>query len=219
MTQGSNELLEDQTLRQSLLVAVGDLLFRHPNVVEPWTDRLYAALSVASPASDGPQGGAVAELRLTALLVLTHLVLNDMMKPRAVLLVRALWLTACPHVPTARVARILFTELSRKTSHLIYNLLPFIVSLLPEHRGPAALATGRAEDRVRYLMQFIEKEKHVEGLIEKLSIRLEVQGSSSGSAGVANKLARNDDDDNVDDDDDDDGSSKSPGHSLEMVSC
>ena len=29
-------LLEDLTLRQSLLVAVGDLLFRHPNVVEPW---------------------------------------------------------------------------------------------------------------------------------------------------------------------------------------
>ena len=28
--------LQDLTLRQSLLVAVGDLLFRHPNVVEPW---------------------------------------------------------------------------------------------------------------------------------------------------------------------------------------
>jgi len=211
-TQGSNELFEDQTLRQSLLVAVGDLLFRHPNVVEPWTDRLYAALSVAGPVSDGAQGGAVAELRLTALLVLTHLVLNDMMKPRAILLVRALWLTACPHVPTARVARILFTELSRKTSHPIYNLLPFIVSLLPEHRGPPALASGRAEDRVRYLMQFIEKEKHVEGLIEKLSIRLiQCADSSSGGAGLGNKAMQNDVDDNA--------SSKSPGHATEMVSC
>lgn len=28
--------VKDLTLRQSLLVAVGDLLFRHPNVVEPW---------------------------------------------------------------------------------------------------------------------------------------------------------------------------------------
>jgi len=208
-TLGSNELLEDQTLRQSLLVAVGDLLFRHPNVVEPWTDRLYAALSVAGSASEGP---AVAELRLTALLVLTHLVLNDMMKPRAVLLVRALWLTACPHVPTARVARILFTELSRKTSHPIYNLLPFIVSLLPEHRGPPTLASGRAEDRVRYLMQFIEKEKHVEGLIEKLSMRLiQCADSASGSGEVTNKTTHNDTDH--------DGSRKSSGHALEMVSC
>jgi len=134
------------------------------------------------------------------------------MKPRAVLLVRALWLTACPHVPTARVARILFTELSRKTSHPIYNLLPFIVSLLPEHRGPSALASGSAEDRVRYLMQFIEKEKHVEGLIEKLSIRLvQCADSSSGTAGVANTATQHATDNDI--------SSKSAGHALEMVSC
>lgn len=82
-------MLEDLTLRQSLLVAVGDLLFRHPNVVEPWTGRLYATLSAVD------DRGSAAELRLTALLVLTHLVLNDMMKPRPVLLIRALWLTAC----------------------------------------------------------------------------------------------------------------------------
>merc|ERR1719453_734853 len=46
-TQGNgatNALMEDITLRQSLLIAVGDLLFRHPNVVEPWMDRLYNAL-------------------------------------------------------------------------------------------------------------------------------------------------------------------------------
>jgi len=53
----------------------------------------------------------------------------------------------------------------------------------------------------------------VEGLIEKLSIRLsQCADSSSGSAGFANKSARKENDD-------DDGSSKSPGHSLEMVSC
>eukprot|EP00929_Paragymnodinium_shiwhaense_P048296 TRINITY_DN24433_c0_g3_i1.p1 TRINITY_DN24433_c0_g3~~TRINITY_DN24433_c0_g3_i1.p1 ORF type:complete len:1585 (-),score=575.68 TRINITY_DN24433_c0_g3_i1:333-5087(-) len=168
-SRSSNELLEDLTLRQSLLVAVGDLLFRHPNIVEPKTERLYAALG----GSSGKKKGGEIELRLTALLVLTHLVLNDMLKPRTPLLTRALWLTACTHEPTARVARILFQELSKRTSNVVYNLLPEIIARLPEFHKLAGGVSGKPEDRVRYVMQFIEKEKQIEGLIEKLSGRLE----------------------------------------------
>jgi len=177
-TNGMGALFEDLTLRQSLLVAVGDLLFRHPNVVEPWTDRLYNALSMG--ASEGSEFNSAAELRLTALLVLTHLVLNDMMKPRAVLLVRALWLTACPHEATARVARILFQELSKRSTNVVYNLLPEIVSRLAEQQ--CNTGDGAAEKRVQYIMQFIEKEKHVEGLIEKLTVRLEQCADVAGRA-------------------------------------
>jgi hypothetical protein len=178
---GTNELLEDLTLRQSLLVAVGDLLFRHPNVVEPWTDRLYNALG--APTGGSPDAIAKAmDLRLTAFLVLTHLVLNDMMKPRAVFLTRALWLTACPHESTARVARILFQELSKRSNAVIYNLLPQIIAELAEQKEGAREkeSTSSAEDRVSWIMQFIEKEKHVEGLIEKLSVRLEQASDIKG---------------------------------------
>eukprot|EP00435_Cladocopium_sp_Y103_P047608 s508_g14.t1 len=165
-------LLEDLTLRQSLLVAVGDLLFRHPNVVEPWTGRLYSTLSTADAS-----GNAV-DLRLTALLVLTHLVLNDMMKPRPVLLIRALWLTACNHEATARVARILFQELAKRSTNVVYNLLPEIVARLPEHVEDGV--EGGAVARVQYIMQFVEKEKHIEGLIEKFTLRLEQCASGAG---------------------------------------
>ncbi|CAK9079141.1 unnamed protein product [Durusdinium trenchii] len=181
-------LLEDLTLRQSLLVAVGDLLFRHPNVVEPWsggrrdvrtrdvtTGRLYATLS--APAEET---GSAVDLRLTALLVLTHLVLNDMMKPRPVLLIRALWLTACKHEATARVARILFQELAKRSTNVVYNLLPEIVARLPEHVEPGV--EGGAVARVQYIMQFVEKEKHIEGLIEKFTLRLEQCASGAGAA-------------------------------------
>jgi len=181
---GVGALLEDHTLRQSLLVAVGDLLFRHPNVVEPWTDRLYSALG--SPTDGSSDHAANSELRLTALLVLTHLVLNDMMKPRAVLLVRALWLTACPHDPTARVARILFQELSKRTSNVVYNLLPEIIARLPELEDSAGSVSGGAEARVRFVMQFIEKEKQLEGLIEKLSLRLEQSANEAGGLASSN---------------------------------
>lgn len=198
-------ILEDLTLRQSLLVAVGDLLFRHPNVVEPWTDRLYAALG--GHANESSDGSAAMELRLTALLVLTHLVLNDMMKARAVLLVRALWLAACTHEPTARVARILFQELSKRTTNIVYNLLPEIIARLPEHKAAAGSVVGGTEGRVRYIMQFIDKEKHIEGLIEKLSVRLEQSANVAGGApaeGHAEMQAVEE---------------ESPGHALETVSC
>jgi condensin complex subunit 1 len=178
---GAGALLEDLTLRQSLLVAVGDLLFRHPNVVEPWTDRLYNALG--APTGGTPQSVANAmDLRLTALLVLTHLVLNDMMKPRAVFLTRALWLTACPHESTARVARILFQELSKRSTAIIYNLMPQVLSELADQKEGAREreSTSSAEDRVAWVMQFVEKEKHIEGLIEKLSVRLEQAADIKG---------------------------------------
>eukprot|EP00931_Biecheleriopsis_adriatica_P028132 TRINITY_DN16819_c0_g1_i1.p1 TRINITY_DN16819_c0_g1~~TRINITY_DN16819_c0_g1_i1.p1 ORF type:complete len:1571 (+),score=432.17 TRINITY_DN16819_c0_g1_i1:70-4713(+) len=171
-------LLEDLTLRQSLLVAVGDLLFRHPNVVEPWTGRLYGTLS-GPKSADLDKDNSAADLRLTALLVLTHLVLNDMMKARPVLLIRALWLTACAHEPTARVARILFQELSKRSTNVVYNLLPEIIARLPEHEAEAGVKGG-ATGRVQFIMQFVEKEKHIEGLIEKFTLRLEQSSNSAG---------------------------------------
>ncbi|CAK0900800.1 unnamed protein product, partial [Prorocentrum cordatum] len=178
---GASALLEDMTLRQSLLVAVGDLLFRHPNTVEPWSTKLYATLAGATEGE--PEQAA--QMRLTALLVLTHLVLNDMMKPRSVLLVRALWLTACPHEPTARVARILFSELAKRTTNVIYNLLPQIITNLPNHQEAAGQVSGGAEGRVQYIMQFVEKEKHIEGLIEKLTLRLEQAANAAGGSAAA----------------------------------
>jgi len=176
-----NGLMDDLTLRQSLLVAVGDLLFRHPNVVEPWTGRLYATLGVSSEGNGGQEAEA-SDLRLTALLVLTHLVLNDLVKPRAVLLVRALWLTACTDAATARVARTLFQELSKRSTNVVYNLLPEIIARLPEHEASAGRLEGGATGRVQYIMQFVEKEKQVEGLVEKLSVRLEQAANGAGAA-------------------------------------
>jgi len=214
----ASALLEDLTLRQGLLVAVGDLLFRHPNVVEPWSDRLYAALGVVQ--TDGAAGTAASELRLTALLVLTHLVLNDMMKPRAILLVRALWLTACPHEATARVSRILFQELSKRANNVVYNLLPEIIARLPEQQESFNGQTVQPESRVQWVMQFIEKEKHVEGLIEKLSTRLEQASNAAG--GHANAQGENGPDAMEGPptaDGEAETSAPAPGQAVETVNC
>jgi len=183
---GHTSLLDDLTLRQSLLVAVGDLLFRHPNIVAPWMKMLYAALG----GDDTIQGaeGAI-ELRLTALLVLTHLVLNDMIKASAVFLVRALWLTACTHERTARVARLLFQELSKKTTRPVYNYAAETIALLPDpkHQPAAGSVEGGPEERVQWLMQFLDKEKEVDQFVVKLSERLGPAADRSGKAQASAK--------------------------------
>lgn len=50
-------------------MALGDLAFRFPNALEPWNPRIYNRLTDESPV-----------VRANAIMVLTHLILNDMVK-------------------------------------------------------------------------------------------------------------------------------------------
>jgi condensin complex subunit 1 len=56
-------------VRSNCIIALGDLAFRFPNVLEPWTEHMYARLSDKDR-----------KVRKNAVLVLTHLILNDMVK-------------------------------------------------------------------------------------------------------------------------------------------
>jgi condensin complex subunit 1 len=60
---------EDTTMTANIVVALGDLAFRFPNEVEPYTPRIYACLQDSST-----------KVRRHTLMVLTHLILNDMVK-------------------------------------------------------------------------------------------------------------------------------------------
>jgi hypothetical protein len=56
-------------LRANIVIALGDLAFRFPNLVEPWTHHMYSRLRDPNP-----------KVRKNTLMVLTHLILNDMIK-------------------------------------------------------------------------------------------------------------------------------------------
>lgn len=58
-----------ETVRSNCTVALGDLAVRFPNLLEPWTEHMYARLRDPS-----------VSVRKNAVLVLSHLILNDMMK-------------------------------------------------------------------------------------------------------------------------------------------
>ena len=63
------ESAPSEVVRSNCTIALGDLVVRFPNLLEPWTEHIYARLRDPS-----------ASVRKNAVLVISHLILNDMMK-------------------------------------------------------------------------------------------------------------------------------------------
>jgi condensin complex subunit 1 len=144
------------SLRGTIAIALGDLSLRHPNLVEPWTDNIYARLRDSDTT-----------VRRSTLMVLTHLILNDMVKVRG-----QIGEIACKledPVPDIRqVAQTFFTELSKRNNAPIYNLMPDILSTVVTRKDidPAGF-----KSIMKFLLGFIAKDKQVEALTEKLAQR------------------------------------------------
>ncbi|KAB1254635.1 Condensin complex subunit 1 [Camelus dromedarius] len=126
-------------VRSNLMIATGDLAIRFPNLVDPWTPHLYARLR--DPAQ---------QVRKTAGLVMTHLILKDMVKVKGQVSEMAVLLID-PAPQIAALAKNFFNELSHK-GNAIYNLLPDVISRLQ-------------------LLSYVTKDKQTESLVEKLCQR------------------------------------------------
>jgi condensin complex subunit 1 len=144
------------------MVALGDLAFRFPNAVEPWTEHLYGLKKWGNSLHDGDAG-----VRQHAITVLAHLVLNDMMKVKGHIAEMARCLED-PDPRVASVARLLFHELSRKHGNPIYNLLPDLLSRLSGDEGIEPEAFRRIMTR---LLGFIDKDRQTEALADKFANR------------------------------------------------
>lgn len=143
---------DDQDLRANIVIALGDLAFRFPNEVEPYTPKIYACLRDKSK-----------RVRTHTMMVLTHLILNDMVKVKGNVCEIALCLQ--DQEPRIRdIARLLFHELSKRTNSPIYNLLPDIVSQLSQIN----LKQEAFREIMLFLLSFITKDRQNEMLMEKL---------------------------------------------------
>ncbi|KAJ7317585.1 hypothetical protein JRQ81_003747 [Phrynocephalus forsythii] len=144
------------SVRANLMIAAGDLAIRFPNLVEPWTSHLYARLR--DPCQN---------VRQTAALVMTHLILKDIVKVKGQVSEMATLLID-PEEEIARLAQNFFTELSSK-DNAVYNLLPDIISRLSDPGSGIEEQSFRTI--MRRLFSFITKEKQRESLVEKLCQR------------------------------------------------
>jgi condensin complex subunit 1 len=109
--------------------------------------------------------------------VLTHLILNDMMKVKG----HIARMAACLEDPDPRVAalaQLFFHELSKKEykgTSPIYNLLPDILSNLS---ADGALGRGQFQAVMQQLLAYIKKDKQVGGVCARVG-----RGGGCGAGG------------------------------------
>ena len=164
----------DTVMRANTVVALGDLAFRFPNEVEPYTPRLYACLRDKST-----------KVRRHTLMVLTHLILNDMVKVKGQVCEIAL----CLRDEDQRIrdmSRLLFHELSKRSNNPVYNMLPDIISQLSQ----VSIAKEDFRSIMSFLLGYIKKERQNEMLIEKLCQRFPKCSTVSQKADIAYCMAQ-----------------------------
>ncbi|EGD75262.1 hypothetical protein PTSG_06915 [Salpingoeca rosetta] len=155
--------------RCNAIIALGDLAFRFPNLIEPWTDHLYARLK------DENQ-----QVRLNAVMVLTHLILNDMVKVKGQISNLAVCLEDnCTRI--ADLARLFFSELSNK-GNAIYNVMPDVISHVSHEEE---VTPEKMKSIMTFLFSFIKKDRHAESLVDKLCQRFRTTHEVSHWRGFA----------------------------------
>ncbi|VDL41819.1 unnamed protein product [Hymenolepis diminuta] len=148
-----------EVVRANLIVGLGDLARRFPNLIEPWTPNLYARLRDSS-----------AKVRINALNTLSHLILNDMVKVKG----QISEMTVClvdQNDRLKQLSRLFFRELAQK-GNALYNVMPDIISRLSDPEVGVDEVKFRLT--VDFLFPLIEKERLCETLVEKICSRFRV---------------------------------------------
>lgn len=146
----------DAVVRSNVVIALGDIAICFGTLVDENSDRLYAGL-----------GDADLGVKKHTLMVLTHLILNGMIKVKGQLGEMA----KCLEDDEPRVsdlAKLFFSELATK-ENAVYNNLPDIISHLSI--GKHAVDEETFARTMKFIFTFIDKEKQAENVVEKLCQR------------------------------------------------
>ena len=160
-TLGKNKSA-DTTLRANCVIALGDLAFRFPNTFEPYTSHLYSNLRDAS-----------STVKRHSMGVLTHLILNDMIKIKGNVASVAR-LIVSDDQSLSDMSKLLFNELSKRSNNPVYNLIPDVVSLLS---SDADVSRADFKAIMTFLLSFMQKDKFSDSLVDKLIKRFETAAS------------------------------------------
>ncbi|KAG8183631.1 hypothetical protein JTE90_005619 [Oedothorax gibbosus] len=150
------EMSSEAYIRANMVIAMADLITLYPNIVEPWTPKIYQRLNDES-----------VSVREAAIVTITHLILHDFIRVKS-LISDAAKCIADAEKTVSDVAKYLFAELSKK-GNVIYNIIPDIISTLSDPK--CSFSEEKFQIVLRHMLQYIEKEKLIEGLVEKLCCR------------------------------------------------
>ncbi|KAJ5114606.1 hypothetical protein NUU61_000365 [Penicillium alfredii] len=150
------ERSEDPIVRSNAVIALGDMAVCFNHLIDENTDFLYRRLNDDD-----------ASVKRTCLMTLTFLILAGQVKVKGQLGEMAKCLED-DDKKIADLARMFFTELATK-DNAVYNHFVDMFSLLSAERNLEEASLRRI---VKFLIGFVEKEKHARQLAEKLAARL-----------------------------------------------
>ncbi|CAH0026072.1 unnamed protein product [Clonostachys rhizophaga] len=149
------ELSPDPIVRSNVVIALGDIAVSFNHLIDENTDYLYRRLADEE-----------ASVKRTCLMTLTFLILAGQIKVKGQIGMMA----KCLEDEDRRIAdqaRMFFTELSTK-DNAVYNHFSDMFGLLSNDK----MDEESFKRVVRFLLGFVEKEKHAKQLAEKLAARL-----------------------------------------------
>ncbi|KAK7694121.1 hypothetical protein QCA50_003697 [Cerrena zonata] len=147
---------KDASIRSNSVIALGDVAVSFSNIIDENSNELYKGLSDKD-----------LTVKKNTLMVLTHLILNGMIKVKGQLGEMAKCLED-EEERISELAKLFFSELSTK-ENAIYNNLPDVISHLSV--GAHAVSEEIFQSTMKYIFTFIEKEKQAETIVEKLCQR------------------------------------------------
>lgn len=146
-------------MKCNIIIGLSDFTCRFPNVIEPWTPNLYGTLLETD-----------VTVRLTAVKMLSHLILQEMIRVRGQLSDMAICIVD-PNEDIIKVTKEFFKAIKDK-SNILYNVLPDIISRLSS--ADAMLQEDKFRAIMSYVMDLIDKDRQVESLVDKLCLRFKV---------------------------------------------
>lgn len=149
-------MTKNQKIKCNTVIGLSDLTFRFPNVIEPWTGHFYAQLHEKDT-----------KLRLTAVKMLSHLILHEMIRVKGQIADLALCIVD-ESDEIKNITQQFFKEIANK-SNILYNVLPDIISKLGDTN--LNLEEDKYRTIMRYILGLIQKDRQIETLVEKLCLR------------------------------------------------
>eukprot|EP01035_Chromulina_nebulosa_P023492 gene23492-30457_t len=170
------------------MITIGDLAFRYPNTIEPWTDRIYARLYDVDPL-----------VRYNSLLILCHLISHDMIKVKSHISYLSMSLTDS-NENIRDLAHNFFDKLNERIPNPLLNYLGDVIgsitydmiTIKSDHSIDVTiqkdietdnyivkrvLTNDEYEDTMNYLLSFIKKDKFADSLLERLLTRIQTSSS------------------------------------------
>lgn len=146
-------------MKCNIIIGLSDFTFRFPNVIAPWITHFYSTLNDKND-----------ELRLTAVKVLSYLILHEMIRVKGQISALAMCIVD-PNDEIKNSTQQFFREIANK-SNILYNVLPDIISRLSDPNSEVEEEKYRII--MKYIIGLINKDKQVESLVEKLCLRFKV---------------------------------------------